>query len=80
MQSRDVTFNMVAPGVITKQYTIGGTYAMSPSTELSFAYMLAPSNSVSGSSLFNGFMGGMAGNETVRMKQSSLGVAMSFKF
>lgn len=80
VQSRDITFNMVAPGVITKQYTVGATYSFSPSTELSFAYMMAPNNSVSGSSLFNGFMGGMAGNETVRMKQSSLGVAMSFKF
>jgi len=54
VQSRDVTFNILAPGVITTHYTLGGTYAVSNQTEVTFSYMYAPSNSVSGSSMFNG--------------------------
>jgi long-chain fatty acid transport protein len=47
IQSRDVSFNILAPGVVTRHLTLGGTYAMSPQTELSFFYMYAPSESVS---------------------------------
>ncbi len=80
VKGRDVTFNILAPGVITTHYTLGMTYAVSPTSEFSAAYMVAPSNSVSGSSMFNGFMGGMAGNETVKMNQQSIGVQWGWKF
>lgn len=80
IKSRDVTFNILAPGVVTAHYTLGGTYALSDKTELSLSYMHAPSKSVSGSSLFNGFMGGAAGNETIRMSQNALGVQFGWKF
>jgi len=75
IQSRDVTFNILAPGVITKHVTLGGTYAMSPTTEVSFSYMYAPENSVSGTSLFDALMGpGAGGTETIRMSQQSIGI------
>lgn len=73
IQSRDVTFNIIAPGVITKHYTLGGTYAVGKDTELSFAYMNAPRNSVSGPGMFGG-------TETIRMSQQSLGVQYGWKF
>jgi len=37
IQSGDVTFNIRAPGVMTRHMTLGGTYAMSPTTEVSFS-------------------------------------------
>jgi long-chain fatty acid transport protein len=80
IKSRDVTFNILAPGVTTTHYTVGGTYALSDKSEVTLSYMYAPSNSVSGSSLFNGFMGGMAGNETIKMSQQALGVQFGWKF
>jgi long-chain fatty acid transport protein len=73
IQSRDVTFNILAPGVMTKHVTFGGTYAMSPTTEVSFSYMYAPENSVSGTSLFN-TLGIPGGTETIKMSQQSLGI------
>jgi long-chain fatty acid transport protein len=79
VQSRDVTFNILAPGVITTHYTLGGTYAMSKESELTFAYMYAPSNSVSGTSLFTS-LGVNGGNETIKMSQQSLGVQMAWKY
>lgn len=77
----DVTFNIVAPGVITSHYTFGFTHALSASDELTGALMVAPRQSVTGASLFNGLMGpGAGGNETIRMRQSSIGVAWSRRF
>ncbi len=77
----DVTFNILAPGVMTSHYTFGFTRALSASDELTGALMIAPRQSVTGASLFNGLMGpGAGGNETIRMRQSSIGVAWSRKF
>jgi long-chain fatty acid transport protein len=64
-----VTFNILAPGVMTKHVTLGGTYAMSPTTEVSFSYMYAPENSVSGGSFF-----GPSITESIKMSQQSLGI------
>lgn len=81
IQSRDVTFNIIAPGVITKHLTLGGTYAFSSTSELSFAYMVAPSVSVSGTSLFDALMGpGAGGTETIKMKQQSIGIQYGWRF
>lgn len=79
IKSRDVTFNILAPGVTTTHYTVGGTYTLSEKTEVTFSYMHAPSNSVTGPSLYNA-LGASAGNETIKMSQQSLGVQFGWKF
>jgi len=71
----DVTFNILAPGVVRDHYTLGFTYAISSTSEISGAYMHAKRNSVTGPSLFNAFAPGMGGNETIEMYQNSLGIA-----
>jgi len=77
----DVTFNILAPGVMTSHYTAGFTYALSKSDELTGALMIAPRQSVTGSSLFNNVMGpGAGGNETISMRQTSVGLGWSRKF
>lgn len=81
VQSRDISFNILAPGVITKHLTLGATYAMSPKSELSFSYMYAPSNSVSGTSMFDALMGpGAGGTETVKMSQQALGIQYGWRW
>jgi long-chain fatty acid transport protein len=80
VQGRDVTFNIIAPGVITTHYTLGGTYALSKQSEITFAYMYAPENSVSGSSMFNSISAGSGGTETIKMSQQSLGVQFGWKY
>ena len=79
IQSRDVTFNILAPGVVQNHLTAGFTYSLSPSTEITMAYMHAFKNSVTGSSLFNNF-GVPAGNEKIQMSEDSLGIALGWKF
>lgn len=81
VQSADVTFNILAPGVMTKHYTAGFTWAVDAANEFTGALMVAPRQSVAGPSLFNAVLGpGAGGNETIRMKQSSFGIAWSTRF
>lgn len=71
--ANDVTFNILAPGVVTTHVTLGGTYALSPSSEMTVAYMHAPRQSVTGGSMFGG-------TETIGMSQNSLGLQVGWKF
>jgi long-chain fatty acid transport protein len=70
----NVTFNIIAPGVIKEHYTVGGTYALDGTSELTLAYMYAPKNTVTGTSALS------QTPETIRMSQQSLGVQYGWKF
>ena len=82
VKPENITFNILAPGVITRHYTLGGTYALSKTSEFTWAYMYAPKNTVSGPSMYNGMPGLPASGitETVRMSQQSIGVQYGWKF
>ena len=77
---RDVTFNILAPGVVKEHLTLGFTYALDKDSEITMAYMHAFSNSVTGASFFNAFAPGMGGNEKIEMYQNSLGIAWGKRF
>jgi len=67
--------------VVTSHYTAGFTWAMSGSDEINGSLMVAPSQSVTGPSMFNAVLGpGAGGNETISMRQMSIGLAWSRKF
>ena len=77
----NVTFNILAPGVMKDHYTAGFTYALDKDSEVSGALMIAPRQTVTGASLFNAVLGpGAGGNETIGMKQTSIGLAWGRKF
>ncbi len=86
VQARDVTFNIIAPGVVQDHFTLGFTYALNKTSELTMAYMYAPSKSVTGSSLFNALFAPPAGppnaggTETIKLGESSLGIAWAMRF
>ena len=73
IQARDVTFNILAPGVVKDHATLGVTYLTPAGNELTVSYMHAFENSVSGSSPQFG------GTETIKMYQNSIGVAYAWK-
>jgi long-chain fatty acid transport protein len=80
---QDVSFNILAPGVMKDHWTAGFTYAFDKVNEITGAAMYAPRQTVTGASLFNspGLFGpGGGGNETIGMKQYQLGVAWGHKF
>lgn len=73
VQSADVTFNILAPGVIKDHLTLGTTYKTTTGGELTVAYTHGFENSVSGLDLLSG------APETIRMHQDILGVAYGWK-
>jgi long-chain fatty acid transport protein len=80
VQAADVTFNIIAPGVVTKHATMGVSYKLDNGNELNFSYMHAFENTVNGGSLFNGLPGlaGLAGSEKISMRQNSFGVSYTW--
>lgn len=80
IRSEDVTFNILAPGVVQDHYTLGATYALDKESELTGAFMYAKKNSVSGQSLFAQFGLPPTTTETISMHEYSLGVAYARKY
>jgi long-chain fatty acid transport protein len=81
IRSTDVTFNILAPGVMTNHYTVGFTHALDKDSELTGSLMVAPRRTVTGPSLFNAVMGpGAGGTETIGMRQFSFGLAWARRF
>jgi len=75
IRAADVTFNILAPGVMEQHFTLGGTMKLSKTDELSGFFMHAKKNSVSGPMLL---MPGVT--DTIEMSQNSLGLQYSKKF
>lgn len=73
IKSADVTFNILAPGVMTNHYTAGFTWSLDKDSEITGMFMIAPRQTVTGPSIFGG-------SETIGMKQSSFGLAWGRKF
>lgn len=82
ISAADVTFNILAPGVVQDHLTLGFTLVTASGGELTMSYMHAFSNEVTGAHLFAG-MGGTnppAGTtNTIKMHQDSIGIAYSWK-
>ena len=74
----DVTFNILAPGVVEQHLTFGVTWALANKSELTVSYMHAFSKSVTGPSVTS--LLGVGGTETLEMKQNALGIAYGMKF
>ena len=69
--SADVYLNTLAPGVIKSHITLGGTYAMSPKEELTFATWHGKKNTVSGTA---------PAPTSIAMSQNGFGLQYSRKF
>jgi long-chain fatty acid transport protein len=78
IKSEDVTFNILAPGVIQDHLTLGFTYTTTSGSELTMSYMHGFENSVSGVSLL-GTLSGAGGTDKIKMHQDAIGVAYSWK-
>jgi long-chain fatty acid transport protein len=78
IQARDVTFNILAPGVVKDHLTLGFTYTLQGGSELTMAYMHAFKKSVSGPATNPYFPVG--GTETISLSENSLGIAWGWKY
>ena len=76
---QDQTFlNIYAPGVVQNTITLGATWALSKTGELSMQYTHAFEETVNGSNSIPAMLGG--GNANIHMYQNSLGIAYGWKF
>lgn len=79
IRSSDVTFNILAPGVIENHLTLGFTYTTASGGEWTMAYTHSFENDVSGTSFLTNF--GIPGTtaEKIEMHQDAIGIAYSWK-
>jgi long-chain fatty acid transport protein len=70
-------FNILAPGVVQDHVTLGATWNVSKTNELTLAYMHAFQANVNGVGAIPAGFGG--GNANIKMYQDSLGIAYSWK-
>ena len=76
IDSADVLFNTIAPGVVENHYTAGFSYAFDGGQhELHGAFMYAPEVDVTGENAFN-----QGSDLTIRMKQYEATVGYTYKF
>jgi len=75
--SSQTLFNMIAPAVVEDHLTLGLTWALSPTRELTFSYMHALENTVNGENSIPANFGG--GEADIRMYQDSFGIAFGMK-
>jgi long-chain fatty acid transport protein len=83
IRASDVTFNILAPGVVKDHATAGFTYRLDPQNEVTGAFMYAFSNDVQGASLFNSFFPPQAQanmQEKIQMYEWSIGLQWSHRF
>ena len=80
IRPQDVTINILAPGVVQNQWSLGATWKLDAQSEISGAFMYAQNNSVTGASLLQGFGAPPTTMETISMKEYQLGIAYSRKF
>lgn len=78
IKSRDVTFNILAPGVVQHHLTLGFTYQLEGNSEITMAYLHAFNNSVSGPANNPYFRVG--GKETIELSEDSLGIAWAKRY
>lgn len=80
VRAQDVTFNILAPGVVQNQWTAGASYKLDKVSEITGAFMYAQNNSVTGTSLLVGFGAPPTTTETIAMKEYQVGIAYSRRF
>lgn len=73
VQSADVLFNVLAPGVMEQHVTFGLTRKASSGGEWNFSFMYAPEKSVTGPSLFDP-------TQTIELKMSQLEFEVAYSF
>lgn len=71
-------FNILAPGVVEDHLTLGATWQLSPSSELTAGYMHAFEKKVNGAGSIPPGLGG--GEANLRMDQNALGIAWGWRY
>ncbi|NJD88161.1 MAG: long-chain fatty acid transporter [Betaproteobacteria bacterium] len=80
VDAADVTFNILAPGVVKDHYTVGATWKLDAQAEITLYGLYAAENKVTGTSLFVPFGAPPTTTETIKLKEYTLGVGYTSRF
>ena len=79
VRSRDITLNLLAPGVIRHEITGGGTYRVDANNDIDFAFMFAPTGKQSGQEVT--VLGPTPGSKiTAKMYQLEVSLGWTYNF
>lgn len=73
-------FNILAPGVVTDHFTLGGTWQLTKGSEISATYTHAFSNEVKGSGSIPTAFQGFTKEADLKMQQNSLSLGFGWNF
>jgi len=76
----ETLFNVLAPGVVEDHWTLGATWTLANKSELSFAFMYAPTVTVTGQNSIPAAPPFPGGDVNLKMKEMSFGVSYGWKF
>ena len=79
IKSEDVLFNTLAPAVVEMHFTAGATWKLATDMELSFSYVHAKENTVTGATAFSA-RSPSEDNAAISMVQDSFGASFGLKF
>lgn len=77
IKESETFLNILAPGIVTDQYTIGSTYALKNGVELSTYALYAPPHSLKGNNSIPSSFGG--GNADLKLGETAIGVSIGWK-
>lgn len=80
VDAADVTFNILAPGVVKDHYTVGATWKLDAQAEITLYGLYAAENKVTGTSLFVPFGAPPTTTETIKLREYTLGVGYTSRF
>jgi len=80
VDAADVTFNILAPGVIKDHYTVGATWKLDAQAEITLYGLYAAENQVTGTSLFVPFGAPPTTTETIKLKEYTVGIGYTSRF
>jgi long-chain fatty acid transport protein len=80
IQARDVTFNILAPGVIKDHYTLGSTWRLDAKSEITTYLLYAAQNSVTGASLLVPLGAPPTTVETIKLRELAVGIGYNARF
>ncbi len=80
VDAADVTFNILAPGVIKDHYTVGATWKLDAQAEITIYGLYAAENKVTGTSLFVPFGAPPTTTETIKLKEYTVGIGYTSRF
>lgn len=80
INAKDVTLNILAPGIVTDHISAGASYALTQNLVIDLAGVVVPRHDISGPEVIPGFGAVPGSNVNLRMSQFEVTAGLTYKF